>query len=123
MSVLFFLLVGFSITNSIVFLHVFSWFRKLVSGLDDKQFHLAVERKRGQRLEGFRETYLGRMVRCHSCMGFWVGLVLSITYKGFICRYVDFLFLYDTVIADAFLLSGFNFCAWVILQKLGTENL
>jgi len=123
MALLFFLLVRFSITNAIVFLHVFHWFRKLVSGLTDRQFYLATAFKQGQRLDGFREAYLGRLVRCHACMGFWVGLLLSVLYKGFICRYLDFLSVYDTVIADGFLLSGFNFCVWVVLRKLEAESL
>ena len=123
MDVLFFLLVGFSITNAVVFLHVFHWLRHLASGMTDREFHIAVELKRGQRLEGFRNAYLGRMVRCHACMGFWVGLLLSILYSGFVCRYLDFLSLYDSVIADGFLLSGFNFCVWVMLRKFGAESL
>jgi len=118
--VIFFLAIGFSITNSIVFLHVFSWLRKLVCGLSDaKFFSLAKERKLG----GFRNAFLGRMFHCHACMGFWVGVLLSYRCDGFIVRHVESFGRFDSMIMDGFLLSGFNFVLWLVLIKLGAKEL
>ena len=119
MRLFFFILVGFSITNTLVFLHVFHWMRSLVSGLTDMEFSEAVSRRW---LTGFRQAYLGRLVRCHACMGFWVGVSLSLIGWGPISEYMDLLFPLD-VIGDGFLLSGSNFFAWLVLRKLGAEEL
>jgi hypothetical protein len=119
MSLFIFLIVGFSITNALVFLHVFHWFRTLVSGVTDKRFERAVS---NEKLKGFRNGFLGRLIRCHACMGFWVGVSLSLGYGGFISKYMDLSSLTD-VIGDGLLLSGSNFVAWVVLRKLGAEEL
>ena len=119
MFIVLFFLVGFSITNSIVFLHVFSWFRNLISGMNDNEFQV----KAGSKLlKGFREEYLGRVVRCHACMGFWVGVFLSVSFGGVISKYVimcEFL----SYVFDGFSLSGFNFLIWVLLRRLDVEDL
>ena len=120
MRLLLFLLIGFSVTNSIVFLHVFAGLRDVVSGIDDTGFYAE---SRSGLLIGFREAFIGRLFRCHACMGFWVGLVMSICFGGFVCRYwlVDNVFILACL--DAFLLSGFNFIVWVVLRRLGSEEL
>jgi len=114
-----FLLVGFSVTHTLVFLHVFHGFRSLVSGLTDREFDNRAIR-RG--LMGFRQEYLGRLVRCHACMGFWIGVSLSAGYGGFISGYMDLPFLHD-VVWDGFLLSLSNFILWLVLRRLGAEEL
>jgi hypothetical protein len=122
LSLLLFLFVGFSITNTIVFLHAFHWFRIGISGLTDDSFGRIVRNPRGFGLKGFRQKYLGRLVRCHSCFGFWVGVSLSFFFGSFINRYMVLSFPSD-VIADGFLLSGFNFVAWLVLKNMGAERL
>lgn len=119
MTLVVFLVVGFAITNTLVFLHVFHWFRVLVSGTTDLQFEVIAHR--GE-LSGFRQKYLGRLIRCHACMGFWLGVSLSLMHGGFINRYMDLFFPAD-VLGDGFMLSGFNFCLWAVLRKLGVEEL
>jgi len=119
MTLFVFLAVGFAITNTLVFLHVFHWLRVLVSGITDKRFYRAAS---NDKLNGFRNGYVGRLVRCHACTGFWLGVSLSLVYGGFISRYMDLSFPGD-VLADGFMLSGSNFCVWVVLRKLGAEEL
>lgn len=113
-----FFCVGFSATNILVFLHVCHWLRELVSGLSDEGFRLKCK------VGGLsvREAYLGRLMRCHACMGFWVGVSLSALYGGFITEYMVLSFPAD-VIGDGLLLSFFNFLLWVVLRKLGAEDL
>jgi len=130
MSLFLFLLIGFSVTNALTFLHVFLWFRTLVSGVSDKKFEHIVSRDNDdtvpysvlKRFTLFRYEYLGRLVRCHACMGFWVGVCLSLLQGGFITEYMqcayDLFFLWD-----GFLLSGSNFFIWLIARKLGAEEL
>jgi len=120
MALLIFLFVGFSITNAITFLHVSHWFRILVSGFDDDDFR---EYSKQGKIEGFREEYLGRLVRCHACMGFWVGCFLSWYCGGFIDEYMTIRAIPDAIIADGLMLSFFNFFTWLIFRKLGAEEL
>lgn len=119
MSLLLFLLIGFSITNALVFLHAFHWLRIFISGMTDWVFSLAIKKRM---LHGFRNAYLGRFVRCHACMGFWVGVSLSLLAGGFINKYMGLSFI-EVVIGDGFLLSGSNFFIWLVLRKLGAEEL
>lgn len=113
------LAIGFSVTNTLAYLHVFHWLRSLVSGLTDREFNARVLR-RG--LQGFRQEYLGRLVRCHACLGFWVGVSLSLIGLGSISEYVDLSFPLD-VVGDGFLVSGTNFFVWLVLRRLGAEEL
>jgi hypothetical protein len=117
-----FLAVGFSITHTVVFLHIFHWFRILISGMDDYVFNHRIHGAYDH-LHGFRQRYLGRLVRCHACMGFWIGVVLSILYGGFITKYMSSGLIWIDVICDGFLLSGFNFFIWLVFRKLGAEEL
>jgi len=122
MPTLFFVLVGFSITNAIVFLHVFEWLRELACGVDDFNFRKAMIRR--QMIPcGFRVAFVGRLFHCHACMGFWVGVLLSFAHGSFILDHVGSISFYESVVLDGFLLSGTNFIAWVILRKLGAEEL
>ena len=116
MLIFIFLVIGFSITNTIVFMHVCAWLRKLVCGVDDATF-------RSQPKQGFRVGWLGRLFHCHTCMGFWVGVLLSYFHGGFIVEYVDSLGRVESAIGDGFLLSAFNFALWLVLRRLGAEEL
>lgn len=120
MKLFIFLIVGFSITNAIVFLHVFGWLRRLIAGISDAEFN----EKAGQgTLKGFRRAFLGRLLHCHACLGFWVGSFLSISFGGFIQEYVEVGSLPIVVLLDGFLLSGSNFILWVFLWRHGAEEL
>lgn len=120
MRLVLFLAVGFSIVNAITFLHVFHWFRRLVSGATDRMFREVAAS--GEPLS-LRMATVGRLVRCHACTGFWVGVLLSWVYGGFIVAYVGSLSRFESMVADGFLLSGFSLAAWVILRRLGAEEL
>ena len=119
MEMLIFLSCGFAITNAVVFLHAFHWWRKLSSGLADSEFEFLAAQGH---LRGWRAQYIGRLVRCHACTGFWVGAFLSLICGGFIIDYVDIPDI-SGVIGDGLVLSGFNFVLWVVLRKLGVEDL
>jgi len=121
MKLFLFLSIGFSITNAVVFLHVFHWLRRAVSGLSDHDFYEMVQKKRGRSV-GFRTSYLGRLVRCHACVGFWIGVFLSLISGSFINEYMSLSFPID-VVADGLLMSGFNFVVWVILKRHGATEL
>jgi hypothetical protein len=115
-----FLFIGYSITNAVVFLHVFHWFRRLVSGVSDYEFKTLAQNKK---LSGVRQTALGRLVRCHACAGFWIGVSLSFLVGGFIPEYMETVNEIVALSLDGFLLSGFNLFAWLIFRKLGVEEL
>ena len=123
MNLFLFLFVGFSITNSLVYLHIFHWLRHLISGMSDVVFYRSVEGKQGRKLETFRQRYLGRLVRCHACMGFWVGASLSLVYGSPIMMIDGQLGKWEGVVGDGLLLSGFNFILWVILSKMGAKDI
>lgn len=74
-------------------------------------------------LRGFRLEALGRLLHCHACMGAWVGAFLSIVHGGFINEYMLFSVPWVVHIFDGFFLSGASFFAWVVLRKLGAEEL
>lgn len=122
MPFILFLVVGFGATHALVFLHVFHWLRRLVSGISDREFSRAARWRQGKRLRGFRQEYLGRLVRCHACTGFWVGVSLSLFHGSFISEYMVLPFPAD-VMGDGIVLSCFSFCLWVVLRKLGAEEL
>jgi hypothetical protein len=115
-----FLLLGFSLTNIIVFLHVFSWFRKLICGISDYVFYY---RAQNNKLIGFRKSFLGRMIHCHACTGFWVGCLLSCWMRESILISMKSNSLIELAIVNGILMSGFNFIVWVVLRKLGAEEL
>lgn len=122
MDLIIFLVCVLSISHTIVFLHITHWFRKLVSGVSDGNFILYTMTGAFGKSNRFRNAYLGRLVRCHACMGFWIGSFLSLLYGGFIIDYVDVPIIVG-IIGDGFFASIFNFFAWLILRKLGAEEL
>jgi hypothetical protein len=119
MSLIILLSVGFSVSHAIVYLHVFHWLRRLVSGVDDKSFH--------NRLSlngvGIRIGFFGRLFRCHACMGFWVGVFLY-SFNG--NPIVEEMILHGPIfesVSFGFLQLGFNSFVWLILRRLGAEEL
>lgn len=90
-----------------------------MSGISDDAFSQLVSRKE---LLTWREANLGRLVRCHACSGFWVGMGISLWQCGFVSEFFIGGML-EIAILDGFLLSGFNFCLWILLKKLGAEEL
>ncbi|MCP4598999.1 MAG: DUF1360 domain-containing protein [Proteobacteria bacterium] len=119
MSLYLFFVAGFAITNAVVFLHIGHCFRRLVSGLSDENFYSKAEAS----LSGFRQIYLGRLVRCHACFGFWIGVALSVLLGGIAAHQVDLSHWWLGSILDGAMLSGFNFAVWILLKKLGAEEL
>jgi len=119
MSIFFILCVGFSISHSIAYLHIFHWFRKFISGVDDKTFYRIIICKEVK----FRVGFFGRLVRCHACLGFWVGVFLY-CFNGnpIVKEMITFGQIAETV-GFAFLQLGFNSLVWLILRRLGAEEL
>ena len=120
MRPLLFVAIGFAAANALVFLHVFAWLRRLVSGVSDTEFD---EAAREGRLKGFRRAWLGRLVRCHACMGFWIGVGISAWWGGLSDEYLQFLGVIGTLAADGLLLSGACFGIWVVLRRLGAGSM
>ena len=118
------LIIGFSITNLIVFLHVFHFLRTFVSGINDQQFLIASS---CHRLHGFRQVYLGRLMRCHACMGFWVGLALYLLLH--FCIKTDIINMgwttstFCNALGYALFQSIANFGFWLVFRRLGAEEL
>ena len=115
MVLLLFLAIGFSITNTVAYLHVFHWLRYAISGVSDVEFEML-------KTPGFRKRFIGRLVRCHACLGFWIGILLSFGYGGFINEYMDLTYPV-TMVCDGFLLAGNNFFLWLVARRLGAEEL
>lgn len=112
---LYYLLIVFGVTNAISFLHVGYPLRRVICGLSDDQFYSKI--KRGEKinsLRNFRHLYLGRLIHCHACTGFWVGLLISFFWNNL--KITGDIF-------NGFLSSAFCFVIWVILVKLGAKNL
>ncbi len=107
---------GFSITNAIVFLHSFSWLRKIMSGIDDREFH----RRANLNELSIRASILGRLFHCHACMGFWVGLA---TYMVLPIWNFEGNIVYLSPLVNGFWVSGWNFIIWVFLRRHGAEEL
>jgi len=119
MMILLYLVTGFAITNAVSFLHIGHGLRKAVCGLPDDDFFALA--KQGA-LRGVRRSFFGRLVHCHACTGFWVGCLLSLEHGGFIVKYMNVSIAEQTV-GDGLLLSGFNFILWVVLVRLGAQEL
>lgn len=114
-------------------LYVGKWFREGISGIGDEQFY----GQAGSRYEdpdrylsdpkfklpwsycevswGFRQSYLGRLVRCPACSGFWIGLVMS----GAV--FLDYMSYFSYVHCVMYALGGsaLSILFWFILVKLG----
>lgn len=118
--VLLYLVMGFALTNAFAFLHIGHGFRKAVCGLPDRDFFALA--KQGA-LRGVRRSFFGKLVHCHACLGFWIGCLLSLAHGGFIVEYMKVGSTVEAVVMDGLLLSGFNFILWVILVRLGAEEL
>jgi len=92
----YFLVVGFAITNAVTFLHIGLPLRNLIN-----------------------DNIFGRLIRCHACFGFWVGFGMSFLYPlGFVFDNI-----YLNAISDGLFLSGFNFMIWALLCFLGANKL
>lgn len=101
----------------IVFQYVFSWLRKVVTGMSDEQFY---QRIQAGTISGFRNAFLGRLFRCHTWMGFWVGGELyALGAYGFIGDITHHAVL--GYILAGLLQSVFNTVAWMALLKLGAQ--
>lgn len=115
------LFLGFSITNIVVYQHVFSWMREFITGISDKRFfELAVTGDLDR--FGFRIRSMGRLVHCHACFGFWCGLSLCLLGGHPIVESMTSCFPVGCFYAGA-IQSGFNLVMWLILRKLGAEEL
>ena len=119
-----FLTIGFGITNAIVFLHIFGWLRKVLSGVDDGTFQRLAACKR---LPHWRARFLGRLVRCHACMGFWIGMFLYVflylaTGDHMIEIVLTRLCIVNAVLCG-FIQSAANFILWVFLRRFGAEEI
>jgi len=117
MSALEFAIIGFGITNALTYLSVLEWYRKILSGLSDVEFDFYVV-KQGR--SSFRGKWIGKLVRCHACTGFWVGVFLSYLTGADIFDYGHRIV---GCMAGGFFLSCTSFFMWLVARKLGAEEL
>lgn len=123
MHLFLFLAVGFGVSNAIAYLRAFEWLRKVVSGLSDVQFEYSLkdEGETETRISVIRD-FFGHGIRCHACIGFWIGMILSmlagsVSLGGLTdCRAI-------AVVADGLLLSASNFVLWTVLSGIGAKDL
>ena len=105
----FFTLTEFGITNVICYLHVCHWLRKLVSGVSDTEFYNSINNKQVlQRFpvwQQYRIRSAGRLFRCCSCMGFYIGSLLAYFYS------------YPNPLLWGLASSGFNFIVWALIAE------
>ncbi len=113
-----YLLTTFGLTNALAFLHVGRPFRHAASGLTDAEFRTMADKGY---LEGFRQCVIARMVRCHACMGFWMGCLLSPAYWA--GPGTSPMVIIQHVSHDGLAASAFCFIVWVALWRLGAEKL
>jgi hypothetical protein len=124
MTFVLFLSVGFGITNALAHLRSFEWFRRLLSGVTDEKFRRLSS---CNRLTGCRSNFIGGLLRSHASLGVIVGSLMyvflylisrdSIMYM----RITEYSAL-DTILFG-FLQSSVNFVVWLILRRLGAEEL
>lgn len=111
----------FGLTNAIVFLHIGSPIRKILSGISDETFERLSRTPGG--LTGARQVLFARLIRCHACAGFWVSLGIDVG----IATALDTVAYGPEEIVTSFITalasSAFNFAVWVALRKLGAEEL
>lgn len=111
------ILATFGLSISITFLHVGYPLRLLVSGMADKDFRRAVK---SSSFSGFRQRVLARWIRCPACVGYWVGMGLSmwwwpeqlLVWRG----------LADAACAGLVTCAA-NFIIWVVMLRLGADKL
>ncbi len=99
----------FGLTNAIVFLHVGKPIRELITGIVDEEFHLRLKTAK----MNWRERWLGRLIHCHACSGFYCGLII----------YPVIFDLNLNIITYSLSASAINFILWVILMKIGVDKL
>lgn len=121
MHLLTFTVICFAVSIAVTQLHAFGWLRRLVSGLWDKEWYPFIARDSqrndfdptNHRIRKFRVFFLGRLIRCPACIGFWVGLTMS------------YYFYENLILAvqEGFWALGINYIAWALLVKIGAKLL
>ena len=111
----------FGLANAIVFLHVGRPVRESITGVTDEEFRRRMG-GHGGGLSSWRHSVIGRMFRCHACMGFWVGIPLAVLHWG-VPPYCPDPALIKISICSSLSASAFNFIVWTVLVKLGADKL
>lgn len=124
MTFVLFLSVGFGITNALAHLRAFEWFRRIVSGITDEKFRRLSS---CNRLTGCRSNFLGGLLRSHASLGILVGSLMYvflylISRDSIMEMRITEYSVADTVLFG-FLQSSVNFVVWLILRRLGAEEL
>lgn len=114
----------FGLTLVLTKLHVFKWFREGVSGVSDWDFDEMAGTREEDIYWEFRQSTIGRLLRCPACMGFWVGAAMALPYwfdLEYIAKldlwWVCFYCFVSGLSASAFCMAG-----WLVFKKLGAER-
>lgn len=123
-------------------LYVGKFIRELISGIKDEQFYeeVGTEKEDRQRMarkvsdswclhykintgvflkwcEGwsFRQSYIGRLVRCPACSGFWIGLLIACL------RFLDLYSVESYILCVSYALGGsaLSLLFWGTMVKFG----
>jgi hypothetical protein len=124
MTFVLFLSVGFGITNAFAHLRSFEWFRRVLSDITDEKFYRLSS---CNRLTGYRSKFLGGLLRSHASLGVIVGALMYaflyiISRDSIIYMRITEYSVLDTILFG-FLQSSVNFVVWLILRRLGAEEL
>jgi len=65
--------------------------------------------------------FIGRLLRCYMCFGFWAGILISLMTRNQF-RVLDFEF-WRLILLDGWICSGTTWIIYVILVRLGSEEL
>lgn len=114
----------FGLTSAFSKFYVGKWLRETISRLTDKQFKDDVGTDKEECQWDRWQCYIGRLVRCTACAGFWIGLALAIPYQVLYSDWaIEFGFHLGEMILKAYFMalsaSAFNIIGWMILEKLG----
>jgi len=87
-------------------LMIFEVLRGLLSGISDSDFYFSHKKN------NHWQAYVGKLVRCPACFGFWVGSI-------------GYYFIQKAVVVES-LLVGFSVCwlalfFWSVMEKMGVK--
>ena len=106
----------FGLTNAITFLHIGKPIREFFSGVSDDDFYERARCVSGKGLQTWRHAFIGRLFRCHACMGFWVGIPLALFFQ----KADIFVIEYDVIasaICASLSASAVNFIIWALIHR------
>jgi len=108
----------FGLTLAMTKLYVGKKYREIVSGISDLDFYTGHNNPFEESWSTW-QSYVGRLVRCPACTGFWVGCLMAIIY------WFDFpnsewtsFEMWRSTVYYALGASAFSLSGWFVLDRL-----